>query len=212
MKPSTINSLNENICSVKPPSSDVLTNDNTSMIHHKDPLFITTTIYKNNNKIVSKPYGVSSSHKVLTKGLLLKKWDLVVRCLKETCELTPAERDVTLELLRLHAYYPQVYPKASHVASEVNRGVATFWRTVSKLRDMNLIGVYQRYLLRVEAQISNLYLLDKLIIRIARYLAEHGVGFWEKWLKPYLSMPGHQFWNNIWIRPSILTTVRASPP
>jgi hypothetical protein len=49
----------------------------------------------------------------------------------------------------------------------------------------------------VRRQISNLYLLHKLLLVIARYLAEHGVQFFEKWLRPYLSMPGRSFWPSV---------------
>jgi len=164
------------------------------MIHHKVPelRIVGTTLKDIEEK--GKRYGVSSSHKVLTKGLFLKKYDLVVNCLAEVCGLTPAERDEALQLLRLQVYYPRVYPKASQVASDTGHGVATFWRTVGKLQDKNLLEVVHRFLIRVEAQISNLYLLDRLLIVIARYLAEHGTAFLEKWLQPYLSMPGRLFW------------------
>ncbi len=164
------------------------------VIHHKvpSPYIVGSTLEDIEKR--GKRYGVSSSHKVLTKGLLLKQFDLVRDCLAEVCELTPAERDEILQLLRLHAYYPQVYPKAIQVASDTGRGVATFWRAVGRLRDMNLLTVVPRFLIRVEAQISNLYLLDDLIILIARYLAEHGQGFAVKWLSPWLSMAGSVFW------------------
>jgi hypothetical protein len=36
--------------------------------------------------------------------------------------------------------------------------------------------------------------LDRLLLVIARYLAEHGVPFYQKWLQPYLAMSGSQFW------------------
>jgi len=165
------------------------------MIHHKvlvhEKLKI-PIVYKG---LIGKPYGVSSSHKVLTKGLLIKKFDLIRDCLAQLCELTPAERDVTLELLRFQAYYPQVYPKARQVASDTGRGVATFWRTVLKLRDMNLLKVVNRYLIRPEAQISNLYLLDGLIILIAKYLAEHIGHIWPDWLWPYLHLTWPAWWS-----------------
>ena len=70
------------------------------------------------------------------------------------------------------------------------------------LQDMNLLKVVRRFLIRAEAQISNLYLLDNLLIVIARYLAEHGTGFLEKWLQPYLTMPGLKFWRQIWLLPA----------
>jgi len=158
------------------------------MIHHKYHILSYNSIKK------KKPYGVSSSYKVLSKGLLLKKWGLVVRCLKEVLHLSTKQVDVVLALLRLQAYYPRVYPKASQIAEAEYVGKATVWRTVNNLQDMNLLEVVNQFVLRPEAQTSNLYLLNNLIILIARYLAEHGVQFYEKWLKPYLQLPGSVFW------------------
>lgn len=73
-------------------------------------------------------------------------------------------------------------------------GRATYWRTVRMLEDRGLITVINRYLVREEAQISNLYRLDKLIIVLAKYLAEHGLKFAESWIRPYLMIP----WPDIW--------------
>lgn len=182
------------VCPVKPSDPYIHTHPQEPMIHHKElPPYI---VGSNLEEIIrkGKGYGVSSSYKVITKGLLLKKWDTIRTCLIDVCNLTTKERDVVLALLRLQAYYPQVYPKAAQIAEDENVGIATFWRTVDKLRDMNLLEVVNRFLIRPEAQISNLYLLDELIIVIARYLAEHGTVFLEKWLRPWLSMPGRDFW------------------
>ena len=202
MKQSTLpDTVAQTFCPVKSSIPSIPSIPSNPMIHHK----VTPSRIVGNtlDDIIErgKRYGVSSSHKVLTKGLLLKKFDLVRDCLAEVCELTPAERDVALQLLRMQAYYPQVYPKATQMAAAVNHGVATFWRTVGRLQDANLLKVVNRFLIRVEAQISNLYLLDELIILIARYLAEHGVAFWQKWLKPYLTMPGSQFWSQTFLTP-----------
>jgi len=199
----TTSNLVKHACSipVKPVNSQPPLFSLDSMIHHKarDPRIVGNTLADIVER--GKRYGVSSSHKVLTKGLLLKKFDLVRDCLAGVCGLTRAERDVTLGLLRFQVYYPQVFPKASQVAEAENVGTATFWRTVGKLRDMNLLKVVPRFLIRAEAQISNLYLLKELLIVIARYLAEHGTGFAESWLKPYLVMPGKLFWSFSWCAP-----------
>jgi len=205
MKSSTTEKVAQTFSTVKPSTNTQLPLFPASMIHHKvsSLRIVGNTLEEIEER--GKRYGVSSSHKVLTKGLLLKKWDTIRACLIDVCNLTTKERDVVLALLRLYAYYPQVYPKASQVAEAENVGIATFWRTVDKLRDMNLLQVVNRFLIRVEAQISNLYLLEDLIILIARYLAEHGQVFYEKWLKPYLSMSGSSFWSSFF-QPS-----RASP-
>lgn len=177
-----------------------------SMIHHKVESPSYKIIYRSKDRCRCKPYGVSSSKSVLTPGLLLKKYDLVRTFLQNTCQLPPKQLAVALALLRLRAYYPQVYSKASQLAEMANVSIPTVWRAVKRFEDMNLIEVVNRFLIRVEAQISNLYLLDKLLILIARYLAEHGQRFYEKWLKPYFSLPGSTFW------PLFLATERARAP
>lgn len=172
-----------------------------SMIHYKVSLSRNKKLIVKYSDYREKPYGVSSFHKILTKGLLIKKWDTIRAFLTDVCNLTTKQRDVALQLLRLQAYYPQVYPKAAQVAEGSNVGIATFWRTVKRLRDLNLLKVVNRFVIRPEAQISNEYLLKELLIVLARYLAEHGVHFWEKWLKPILAMPGQQFWSQIYRGP-----------
>lgn len=140
------------------------------------------------------PYGVSPACRVLSPQLLLKKYDLVRECLKHTIKLSIAEREVTLRLLRFWAYYGNVYPKASTITADPGCSKATFWRTMQLLKELGLVRVVNRYVVRPHAQISNLYRLDRLVLVIARYLAEHGVPFREKWLTPYLVMPGRLFW------------------
>lgn len=177
------------------------------MIHHNVPSNIPGSIIVTYKSLDRTPYGVSPAYRVLSPQLLLKKYDQVRDCLVNVLKLTTAEREVTLRLLRFWAYYGYVYPKASTVTTEPGCSKATFWRTVALLERLNLIRRINRYVVRPHAQISNLYRLDRLIVLLARYLAEHGVRFLEKWLEPYLSIPGRLFWTIIWRTPA----VRAGP-
>lgn len=183
---------------VKPQSINKLSTPPNSMIHHKDHSFTNTIIYKYKKKNTPTPYGVSSSYRVLSPQLLLKKHDCIRNCLDDILELTPSQREVIFRLLRFWAYYGYVYPKEAQVTSEPGCSKATFWRTIRYLKQMGMITVINRYVLRPHAQISNLYRLDRLIVLLARYLAEHGAHFYEKWLEPYLSMPGRLFWGEIY--------------
>lgn len=165
------------------------------MIHHKAPLLPSKIIVSYNNIGSSSPYGVSRTYRVLSPSLLIKKYDNVRDCLQYVLGLKIAQREVILRLLTLWAYYGSVYPKESQITELPGCSKATYWRVIRKLKELGLIDVVNRYVIRPKAQISNLYRLDKLVLIIARYLAEHGVGFLEKWLKPYLTMPGSQFWS-----------------
>jgi len=139
-------------------------------------------------------YGVSTSRRVLSPQLLLKRFDQVRNFLSHTLHLTSAEREVTFHLLRLWAYYGNVYPKAAMLAEYTGCSKATYWRAVRKLRDLGLVTVIPRFLTPYRRQISNLYRLDKVILLIAKYLAEHGVLLPARWLKPYLLLP----WPDLW--------------
>lgn len=174
-----------------------------SMIHHKLSLLPSKIIVSSNNIGINKAYGVSRTYRVLSPGLLVKKFDLVRDFLQYTLGLTLAQREVTLRLLTYWAYYAQVYVKEAQVTSEPGCSKATYWRTIRLLRSRGLIRTIPRFIIRPHAQISNLYRFDKLVLLIARYLAEHGVAFWEKWLKPALAMPGRQFWSQVWETPGV---------
>lgn len=167
-----------------------------SMIHHKvrDPYIVGYTIREIEYR--GKPYGVSPARRVLSPGLLLKQYDRIRECLAYPLGMTVGQREVTLRLLRLWAYYSKVYSKESQVTELPGCSKATFWRTIRLLEKLGLVHVINRYLIRPHAQISNLYRLDRLVLVIARYLAEHGVAFREKWLTPYLTMPGKLFWHS----------------
>lgn len=180
--------------SVKSLNSLPFTLPSASMIHHNVSTNVPNKIIVTYKRYREKRYAVSSSYRILTKGLLLKKFDLVRDCLEYVLGLPPARRHVILELLRYHAYYGSAYPKESTITEGPACSKATFWRAIRELKERGLITIHNRYVIRPHAQISNLYRFDKLLIMIARYLAEHGVDFLEKWLQPYLSMPGHSFW------------------
>ncbi len=165
-----------------------------TMIHHKvgrntHYLLVDRNVGSGDNR-----YGVSSSRRVLSPGLLLKRFDQVRDCLQYGLCLTTAQREVTLKMLRLWAYYGQVYPKSTKFSEQPGSSHATFWRTIKFLGERGLIQTINRFLLRPHAQISNLYRLDKLLVIIARYLSEHGHRFYEKWLQPMLELPGTDFW------------------
>ena len=209
-----------------------------SMIHHK------VTVSRKGNSIVSysrdrkKDYGVSSSNRLLSPALLMKKWDYVCDCLRLVLGLTNKQQQVVLKLLRFWAYYGPVFPKAATLGGErkllraeeaelppetaqqrawvvemtpeetagraclglgypTRRGEigrATVWRTIAILKELGLLSVVNRYVLRPHAQISNLYRMDKLLIVIAKYLAEHTGRIWPDWFDRYLFMPWPVFW------------------
>lgn len=165
-----------------------------SMIHHKAPLPSRKLIVSYPLLYKYSPYGVSSSRRVLTRSLFIKKFDHIRDCLRQPLGLTTAQREVTLRILRLYAYYGAAYPKESQITEDPGCKKATFWRTIRLLRELGLVQVVNRYVIRPHAQISNLYRLDKLVLVIARYLAEHGIPFLEKWLRPMLTMSGAHFW------------------
>ena len=165
-----------------------------TMIHHKISRVTPYLLLDRNVGSGGDRYGVSSSRRVLSPGLFRQRYDQIRNYLQHSLGLTICQREVTLKLLRLFAYYGEVYPKAAHIAIEPGSSRATFWRTVKILRDKRLLEVVNRFFIRPHAQASNLYILDKLVLLIARYLAEHGVAFYQQWLKPYLAMPGSLFW------------------
>ena len=196
-KITTDNILEQPFCPVKPLNSQIPLFDTDSMIHHKDLIPRNRIIVSYYNMCRDKRYGVSSSFRVLSPGLLCRKYDSVRECLQTCLGLTTAQREVTLRLLRLWAYYGKVYSKESLISSEPGCSKATFWRTVRLLEERGLIEVVNRFLIRPHAQISNIYRLDRLVLLLARYLAEHGHHFLQGWLTPALTMPGREFWSQI---------------
>ena len=199
-----------------------------SVIHHKVlyPHIVGKTLLDIKNK--GKRYGVSSASKLLPVSLFRKKYDLVKLCLKSAVGLPDCQVEAIMRLLRVQAYYGSAYPKAAQIAGDFQdppaapfipypgyvppqrhhwaTSRATFWRAIRQLKELGLVMVINRYLIRPHAQISNLYRLDKLLILIARYLAEHGQRFNEKWLRPFLLVSGSLFWHQY------LLPGRRSPP
>lgn len=197
-KPAIDAKLTHPLSPVKSPKSNMSDTSPKPLIHHKEGPYITNIIYKNKGKRVSPRYGVSTSKTVLSPGLFIKRFDGIRDCLRFTLGLTAAEREVALRLLRYWVCYGNVYPKEATITALPGCSKATYWRTVRKLRALNLLLVVNRYIIRVNAQISNLYRFDRLVILLARYLAEHGALFREKWLEPYLQLPGRDFWGS-WV-------------
>lgn len=208
MKPiNRCNTLAQTFLPVKSSVNSMSSVSPDSMIHHK------VTLSGNHKMIVSysryrgKPYGVSRSHRVLSPGLFLKKFDYIRDCLKQVLGLTMSQREVILRLLRFWAYYGNVYPKEATITEMPGCSKATFWRTIKALREANLIVVKNRFVIRPHAQISNLYRLDRLVVLLARYLADHIAHVWPDWLDPWLAMPLREFEARIFQAPG----ARASP-
>jgi hypothetical protein len=162
------------------------------MIHHND--YNTFIIHYLGTKRYQGPYGVSSTSRVISPQTLLRKFDAIRIFLSTTLGLTTAQREVIFRLLHLWAYYGRVYPKEQQITADPGCSKATFWRTIALLQNMGLVVVVNRYVQRAHAQISNLYLLDKLILAVAKYLSERGFHFKERWLQPLFDMDWLLFW------------------
>jgi len=140
-------------------------------------------------------YGVPAPKRMLPPSLLVKKHDYI-RAYLIALGLTPAERDAAFYLLRLYAYYGKVYPKAPNHTEDCYRSKRSFWRAVAKLEESGLVDRINRYLHHL--QISNCYRLDKLVLCIIRYLAEHGSPPVNKFASDILKLTGSKFWRSIW--------------
>ena len=176
------------------------------MADHNVSHYISKIVHKINGKRTDSPYGLPLAMQAISPQALLKNFDKVRDFLKDTLGFTTAEREVALRLLRLYAYYGIIYPKAKQVTTLPGCSERTFWRVIKLLKDMNLVTVVNRYVRREWAQISNLYRLDKLVLAIAKYLAERGQHFDQQWLRPLVEMNGSDFWR------SIYTPAFAMPP
>jgi len=140
-------------------------------------------------------YGVPAPKRMLTPSLMLKKHHYILTFLK-SIGLTTAERPAAFYLLRLFAYYGKVYPKAPNYSEDFYNSKRSFWRAVAKLEDAGLIDRQNRFLHHL--QISNAYRLDKLVLCIIRYLAEHGSPYLSYFAHDLLSRIGISFWRTIW--------------
>jgi len=168
-----------------------------SMAHHK------TYLSRNDKLIVSytvrryKGYGVPRTYKLLTRGLFQKRYDRVRDCLVTCLGLSNAQREAAIRLVRMAVYYPHVFCKASQVAEQPGCSIRTFWRAIHTLEELGLLQRRSRFVIRPHAQISNLYLLDKLLMLIAYYLAHHMGHIWPDWFNRYLHMSPPEFWRQL---------------
>lgn len=135
---------------------------------------------------------------VLPRGVVFKRWRESQDFYRVTLGLTQSQRAVVTELVRLWMIKGEVYPTARQVAEAARVGVRAFWRTISRLEKMKLIQVVNRYVQREWAQISNLFRLEKLLVTLARYLAEHGEHNLGPMMARFLALPGRVFWSEIW--------------
>ena len=150
----------------------------------------------NSNTILERvSYGVPAPRRMLSPSLLLKKHHYIISYL-QAIGLTPSEREITMHLLRLYAYYGKVYPKAHQFTENGGCSKRSFWRAVAKLEESGLIDRINRYLHHL--QISNCYRLDKLILCLIRYLAEHGNPNIPDFAHDLLNQVGTSFWQTIW--------------
>jgi len=150
----------------------------------------------NSNTILERvTYGVPAPRRMLSPGLLLKKHDYILSYLR-AMGLTTQERQAAFYLLRLYAYYGKVYPKAPNYTEDFYASKRSFWRAVAKLEELGVIDRINRYLHHL--QISNCYRLDKLVLCIIRYLAEHGSPYLSDFAHDLLRRIGVSFWRTIW--------------
>lgn len=154
-----------------------------------------TLSYNSNIVLERVTYAVPASRRMLSPSLLLKKHNYIVDFLR-AMELTPADREITLHLLRLYAYYGKVYPKAQDFTEYGGCSKRSFWRAVAKLEEIGFIDRINRYLHHL--QISNCYRLDKLVLCIINYLAEHGSLNIPAHAYDLLRLVGVSFWPSIW--------------
>ncbi|MBA7664123.1 hypothetical protein ES703_72174 [subsurface metagenome] len=147
--------------------------------------------------IYGQRYGVPPSRKILTVDLFNTKF-LQIRDYLVSLGMHTAEREGVLRLLRLYSYYGQAYPKAAQLSELPGCSRRTFWRAISRLKDMGLVNVINRFL--NGRQISNCYRLDKLILCLVRYLVEHGgAGIFDKIGKAIKNfLFNRHFWRLVW--------------
>jgi len=153
------------------------------------------TYPSNNNELLTRiSYGVPTEKRMLTRGVLNKKHD-IIRSYLVSLGLTAAERELSFHLLRLYSYYGKVYPKADAFTIYGGCSKRSFWRTVQKLEQLGVVDRINRYLNQL--QISTPYRLDKLVLCLIPYLAEHGQDFRDRFSKNMLRRKGPAFWRVI---------------
>ena len=201
---------------VKPLVNNNSTPPSNSLIHHKEGRSHNYIVLRYQDTVLPPTYGASIASRVLPVSLFRKKEVQIKQCLNVTVGLTKSQVEAAMRLLRLQAYYRFVYPSADQVCGrrKYEFGMrfepfpgyvppkrhhwgtsrASFWRAIKVLKDIGLIEVVNRYVLRPHAQISNLYRLDRLIMLLAKYLAERGEHGYPPELRPLLSLPWPDFW------------------
>ena len=170
-----------------------------STAHHNALSKDLDTIYYKKGIEMERRYGVPQSYRILTMGNYHKHHGDINNMLRVVLGLENRERSAVFCLLRLFLYYGKVYPKAADVADQEYISKRTFWRAIDKLREMGVLEVINRYI--NHRQISNLYRLDKLVLMIATYIAEHHLGlFINDALGKYaLKMVGFfRSWDQLW--------------
>ncbi|MBA7563203.1 hypothetical protein ES708_04856 [subsurface metagenome] len=153
------------------------------------------TTYDKNLLLERLTYGVPSERRIITAGVIIKRFDRIRDCLV-MLGFTRAKRDVILQLVRLYAYYGKVYPKAEQVAEDGYISKRTFWRTIADMEQDGLIQRDNRYLNHL--QISNAYRLDRLVLILARYIAEHAAQQFTDFANKLIGYAGSNFWRAIW--------------
>ncbi|MBA7604699.1 hypothetical protein ES703_11825 [subsurface metagenome] len=164
------------------------------LAQRKAPTNTDIPTYNSNKILETLTYGVPAPRRMLTPSLLLKKHDYILAYLK-SIGLTTSERPAAFYLLRLFAYYGKVYPKAPNYSEDFYNSKRSFWRAVARLEEAGLIDRINRYLHHL--QISNAYRLDKLLLCIVRYLAEHGCPFLDDFTRNIIHETDNSFWRLI---------------
>jgi len=175
------------------------------MAHHKDGplpanherLFYRLRMSKTYTSL-RKPYGVPSPGCVLPRGVIYQRWRDLQAFLRVTLMLTKPERAVVSQMVTIWMIKGEVYPTAKQVAEATKVSVRTFWRTIKRLEAMKMIEVWDRYVQREQAQISDLFRLERLIFALARFLAECGERQLGPMIARFLALPGREFWSKIW--------------
>lgn len=157
-------------------------------ISHDLPLY-------NSKKLLNRlTYGVPSQRRMLSHGLLLKKHNRI-RTFLVSLGLTTADRDAVFYLLRLYTHYGKVYPKAPNYTEDYYCSKRSWWRAIAKLEDAGLIDRIKRFLHHL--QISDSYRLDKLVLCIVRYLAEHGSPNFDEFTQDIIRQTPGSSWKTI---------------
>jgi hypothetical protein len=174
------------------PPNENTTNPKAVAHYNTLPRYLKRIYYKRGSgEVIS--YGVQEERRILTVGLFHKRHD-DIRWFLSSLGLPIRQRDAIFKLLELYCHYGKVYPKAEQVAGDEYISKRTFWYAIAKLRSIGLVQVVNRYF--NHRQISNLYRLDKLVVMIARLLAEHGQQF-NDFATKLIGFFG-SFWRDIW--------------